>query len=62
MSNTVVYLLFIFFSSIAVAWFFSYSKQVETAIKVMTFMIYFWLVAFAQLMVFGLLYHYKLLI
>ncbi|KAF3981405.1 MAG: hypothetical protein HFP81_03815 [Methylococcales symbiont of Hymedesmia sp. n. MRB-2018] len=61
MNSIVLYLIAIVLISVIIAWLISHSKQAEKAVKIMTFMIYFWLSAFVQLIVFALLYHYKIL-
>ncbi|KAF3977117.1 MAG: hypothetical protein HFP77_08960 [Methylococcales symbiont of Iophon sp. n. MRB-2018] len=61
MNNIVLYLIAIALISVIIAWLISQSKPAEKVVKVMTFMIYFWLSAFVQLIVFALLYHYKIL-
>lgn len=50
----------VFLSTIA-GWLFSRSKKAETPIKVMVFVLYFWLFAFIQMIVFAVLYQFGLL-
>jgi len=61
MNSLFIYFVIIMLISTSAGWLFSRSKKAEKAIKVMTFMLYFWLFAFMQLIAFGLLYHYKIL-
>ena len=61
MDSIFIYLITILFTSTIAGWLFSRSKKAEKAIKVMTFLLYFWLFAFVQLIAFALLYHYKIL-
>jgi len=42
-------------------WFISSAKQVEKPVKVMLFVLYFWLFIFVQVIVFAILYHFGLI-
>jgi len=61
MSTTIIGLLVIILISTVASWFFSFSKQSENPIKVMLFVLYFWVFLFIQLIVFAILYYFGLL-
>jgi len=61
MSPTVIGIFILIFIGSVSGWFFSRSKQMETPVKVMLFVLYFWASVFVQLMVFAALYHFDLL-
>lgn len=61
MNSTVIALLFMACLSTCVGWFFVHTKEVEKPVKIMLFVLYFWLSAFIQLMAFSLLYKVGLL-
>jgi hypothetical protein len=59
MSISVIILLVITLVSTVGGWLFSRSNETEKAIKVLYFMLYFWLLAFVQLIVFALFYKFS---
>lgn len=61
MNSTVIGLLVVVLISTIVGWLISRSKQVEKPVKVMLFVLYFWMSFFVQLMVFALLYQFGML-
>jgi len=61
MSPTVIGIFILIFIATVSGWFFSRSKEAETPVKVMLFVLYFWGTIFIQLMVFAGLYHFDLL-
>jgi len=61
MSPTVIGIFILIFIASVSGWFFSRSKEAETPVKVMLFVLYFWGSIFVQLMIFAALYHFDLL-
>ncbi|NOR69178.1 MAG: hypothetical protein GQ532_05700 [Methylomarinum sp.] len=61
MSSTIIGLIVVLFISTFVGWFFSHSKKSEMPIKVMLFVLYFWISVFVQIMIFAGLYQFELL-
>ncbi|HIF54211.1 MAG: hypothetical protein ABGX40_02645 [Methylococcales bacterium] len=61
MNSIEVYLMVIVLNSTIAGWLFSRVEKSEKVIKVMRFMLFFWLFGFVQLIVFALLYQYKML-
>ncbi len=61
MNSIEVYLMVIVLNSTIAGWLFSRVEKKEKVIKVMRFMLFFWLFGFVQLIVFALLYQYKML-
>lgn len=61
MDATVIGLLLIVSIASLAGWFFSHSKEAEKPVKVMLFVLYFWGVVFAQLIVFSLFYQFGFL-
>jgi len=61
MNSTVITILGVVFISSVAGWLFSRSKKVEKPVKVMLFVLYFWVSFFVQLVVFAMLYHFGLL-
>ncbi len=57
MNITVIILIVIAVVSTLGGWLMSRVKE-ETPVKVLTFMLYFWLLAFVQLIVFAMVYKY----
>ena len=60
MSTLVIGLIILISISTLAGWFFSHAKDAEKAVKVMLFVLYFWLFFFIQVMVFGVLYHFDM--
>ena len=58
MSTTVIGLIILISISTFAGWFFSHAKDAEKPVKVMLFVLYFWLFIFVQVMVFAVLYHF----
>ncbi len=56
MNEFIAGLLMILLLSAVVSWFISSRKQVEKPVKVMLFVLYFWILAFAQIGVVALGY------
>jgi len=54
-------LILVVLNSTIAGWLFSRVEKSEKVIKVMRFMLFFWLFGFVQLIVFALLYQYKML-
>ena len=52
-------LLLVLLLSALGGWFLSARKSQETAVKIMMFIGYFWLLAFIQLLLFGLAYYLR---
>ena len=61
MSTTVIGLIILISISTFAGWFFSHAKDAEKPVKVMLFVLYFWLFIFVQVMVFAVLYHFDLI-
>jgi len=61
MSLTVIGILVLISISTAAGWFFSHAKEAEKPVKVMLFVLYFWLFFFVQVVIFALLYHFDML-
>ena len=61
MDIMVIGLMVIILISTGAGWFFSHAKEVEKPVKVMLFVLYFWLFVFIQLVVFAVLYHFDIL-
>jgi hypothetical protein len=59
MSPTIIGLIGLIFVSTVSGWFFSRSKKVEKPVKVMLFVLYFWVSFFVLLMVFAGLYYFS---
>lgn len=53
-------LVMIFISTLA-GWFFSRSKKSEKPVRVMLFVLYFWLFVFIQLITFAVLHYFGML-
>jgi len=60
MSTTVIGLIILISISTFAGWFFSRAKEAEKPVKVMLFVLYFWLFFFIQVVVFGVLYHFDM--
>ena len=60
MNTMVIGLMVLILISTAAGWFFSHAKEAEKPVKVMLFVLYFWLFVFIQLVVFAVLYHFGL--
>ena len=60
MNSMVIGLMVLISISTAAGWFFSHAKVAEKPVKVMLFVLYFWLFVFIQLVVFAVLYHFDL--
>ena len=60
MSTFVIGLIILISISTLAGWFFSRAKEAEKAIKVMLFVLYFWLFFFIQVVIFALLYHFDM--
>jgi len=61
MNTTVIGLLFLLLIATFSGWFFTRTKTVDKPVKVMLFVLYFWISAFIQLIVFALIYQFGLL-
>jgi len=61
MSSTVIAILSVVFISSITGWLFNRSKKVEKPVKVMLFVLYFWVSFFVQLVAFAMFYHFGLL-
>lgn len=61
MSATVIGFLVMLSLSTLIGWWSTRSKSVDKMIKVMLFMLYFWVSAFIQLTIFALMYQFGLL-
>jgi hypothetical protein len=61
MDNKVLGIILIIFISTIASWFFCRSKKAETPVKVMIFILYFWLFVFIQLIFFAVLYQFGVL-
>ena len=61
MNTMVIGLMVLISISTAAGWFFSHAKEAEKPVKVMLFVLYFWLFVFIQLVVFAVLYHFDIL-
>ncbi len=61
MSNTVLVVIGVMLISTLTGWFFSHSKEAEMPVKVMLFVLYFWVSVFIQIIIFAGLYHFDLL-
>jgi len=57
MSPTVITILSLVSLSGLSGWFFSRSKKIETPVKAMLFVLYFWVSFFIELVIFAGLYH-----
>lgn len=60
MSIMVIGILVLISISTAAGWFFSHAKVAEKPVKVMLFVLYFWLFLFVQVVIFALLYHFEM--
>jgi hypothetical protein len=58
MNTMVIGLMVLLSISTAAGWFFSHAKEAEKPVKVMLFVLYFWLFVFIQLVIFAVLYHF----
>ena len=58
MNIMIMGLMLVISISSAAGWFFSHAKEVDNPVKVMLFVLYFWLFVFIQLVVFAVLYHF----
>lgn len=61
MSHSVIAIIIALLISTFFGWLFSYSKKVEMPVKVMLFVLYFWVTVFIQIILFAGLYHFELL-
>ena len=61
MSPTIIGVLGLIFIATLSGWLFSRSKNVEKPVKIMLFVLYFWVSIFIQLIVFAVLYQFGLL-
>jgi Ca2+/Na+ antiporter len=61
MNITVIGLGLLLLIATFVGWFFTHTKKVDKPVKVMLFVLYFWITTFIQLMIFALLYQFGLL-
>ncbi len=61
MNTTVIGLLVLILISTIVGWVISRSKKVEKPVRIMLFVLYFWMSFFIQMMVFAVLYHFGML-
>ncbi len=61
MDNYLIVLMLMIFTSTIAGWSFSRYKQAEIPIKVMIFMLYFWLFVFIQLIIFAIMYQFGML-
>ena len=61
MSPTVIGICILLFIASASGWYFSRSKQAETPVKVMLFVLYFWASIFVQLMIVAAVYQFELM-
>lgn len=61
MDNEVIGIILVIFLSVIASWFFCRSKKAETPVKVMIFILYFWIFVFIQLIVFAVLYQFGIL-
>ncbi len=61
MSTTIIGLIALISISTFAGWYFSHAKEAEKPVKVMLFVLYFWLSIFIQVVVFAVLYHFDIL-
>ncbi|MCF6203473.1 MAG: hypothetical protein L3J59_07365 [Methylococcaceae bacterium] len=61
MNTTVIGLFIVILISTIAGWIINRSKQVEKPVKVMLFVLYFWVFVFIQLAIFSVLYHFGIL-
>lgn len=61
MSPTIIGILGLIFIATLSGWLLSRSKKVEKPVKIMLFVLYFWVSLFIQLIVFAVLYQFDLL-
>lgn len=61
MTTSIFGFILIIFTSMLAGWLLSRSKAVELPVKIMVFMLYFWVYAFIQLIIFALLYQFGFL-
>ncbi|NOR69031.1 MAG: hypothetical protein GQ532_04950 [Methylomarinum sp.] len=61
MNSMVIGVLGVIFISTVAGWLFSRPKKVEKPVKVMLFVLYFWVSFFVQLVTFAMLYHFGIL-
>ena len=61
MNTVIIILLVIIAISTFVSWIMGRNKQVEKPVRVMLFVLYFWLLVFVQLTVLGTLYYFGVL-
>ncbi len=61
MKTAIIGLIVVLISTIA-GWFLSAAKKVDKPVKVMLFVLYFWLFAFFQLIICALLYYFGFIV
>ncbi len=61
MNTTVIGLFGVILISTVIGWVLSRSKKAEKPVKIMLFVLYFWMSFFIQMMAFAVLYHFGLL-